>query len=505
MKPIVSAGLALAAALWQATPQRPPAFRSSVETVAVYATVRGSNGQLASDLRKDDFEVYDNGQRRDIVTFSNELQATTMSILLDRSGSMNGQMAQVTTAARAFAGKLLPGDRASLGSLSWECQALTADKAKLVAALDRGMPLDGGSPIWRALDRVMSTLDDEGGRRALLIFSDGQDNGMLSWASPPNIPMTPESCRSVDRLADVAPAQVVAHARQQGLLVYAVSVPAEKNPADDSNLKSIAKDSGGEAYVLKSNTDLTGAFTAIADELHHQYLIGFVPAVFDDKVHSIDVRVNRPGMTVRARKSYVASHAGASGPEADARTFAARPAWPEVTDADVEAAIRAGGEGRTLQASCSAASVFQSHVETSASVRVVAEGPVGRIMRAASDARAHHQPFPAALVTADMRAPVLVLAAEMKLPPATGEASTERPSPLTGLRLRGRGPTPITIRPTGFGELTRGGGLAPTGLGAVFAMADFKGLPGADVEVVLSSAAGSRSCRFSREDVAAIR
>jgi Ca-activated chloride channel family protein len=496
--------VALAAALWQATPQRPPAFRSSVETVAVYATVRGSQGQFASDLRQDDFEIYDNGQRRDIVAFSNELQPTTVSILLDRSGSMTNQMAQVTAAARAFVGKLLPGDRASLSSLSWDCQSLTADTSKLEAALDRGMLLDLGSPIWRAMDRVMSSLDAAGGRRAVLVFSDGQDTGFRSMVPTANVTMTPDSCRAADQLADVAPAQIIAHARQEGVLVYAVSVQGAPypgpSPGDDSDLKRIAKDSGGEAYVLKLDTDLTGAFTAIADELHHQYLLGFVPAVFDNKVHTIDVRVKRTGLTVRARKSYVASRVERSGPEADARAFAARPPWPEVATDEVQEAIRNGEAGRRLQASCTAADVFPSRVETRASVRVVAEGPIGRIMRAAGEARRRQQAFAASAVNDDMRAPVVAVTATLELAPDA------KPSPLTQLQLRGRGPNPIAIVPTGIRPAAP---ALPTGasggLSATFAMTDFKGLPGGDVEVVLSSAAGHRSCRFSRDDVAAIR
>jgi Ca-activated chloride channel family protein len=509
MKAAVIPVILTAAALWQA-PQRPPLFRSSVETVAVYATVRGSRGEFVSDLRQDDFEIYDNDQRREIVAFSNELQPTTVSILLDRSGSMRDQMAQVTAAAKAFVGKLLPGDRASLSSLQWDCQQLTADRAKLVAALDRGMQFDLGSPIWRALDRVMRSLDVEGGRRAVLIFSDGQDNGFRSLIPSANVAMTPDSCRGADQFADVAPAQVIAHARQEGWLVYAVSVqappPPGQRPIDDSDLKRIAKDSGGEAYQLRLDRDLTGAFTAIADELHHQYLIGFVPAVFDNKVHSIDVRIKQPGLTVRARKSYVASQVEPSGPEADARAFAARPSWSAVTPFEVQEAIGLGEGGRRLQASCAAADVFQSRIETRASVRVVAEGPLGRIMRAAGEARRRQEAFKASAITDDMRAPVVALTATLEWAPASGDPPGTKPSPLMALRVHGHGPSPITIDPAGGRPVA----LEPpsgtfSGLSATFAMTDFKGLPGHDVEVSVSSAAGTRSCRFSRDDVAAIR
>jgi len=52
---------------------------------------------------------------------------------------------------------------------------------------------------------------------------------------------------------------------------------------------------------------MTTTFTRVAQELHSQYLLGFSPGARDGKTHKLDVRVNKPGMTVRARKSYVAS------------------------------------------------------------------------------------------------------------------------------------------------------------------------------------------------------
>ena len=53
--------------------------------------------------------------------------------------------------------------------------------------------------------------------------------------------------------------------------------------------------------------DLASTFTRVAEELHTQYVIGFTPEVMDGKLHALQVRVKRPGMSARTRKSYVAS------------------------------------------------------------------------------------------------------------------------------------------------------------------------------------------------------
>jgi hypothetical protein len=79
--------------------QQSATFRSSVDTVAVYAAVRDASGQLARGLTQDDFEVLDNGARRDITVFSNAVQPITIALLIDRSGSIEGQASHVTAAA----------------------------------------------------------------------------------------------------------------------------------------------------------------------------------------------------------------------------------------------------------------------------------------------------------------------------------------------------------------------------------------------------------------------
>ena len=48
-------------------------------------------------------------------------------------------------------------------------------------------------------------------------------------------------------------------------------------------------------------------FTRVADELHHQYALGFTPTKLDGKMHTLDVRIAQPGLTARARKSYLAT------------------------------------------------------------------------------------------------------------------------------------------------------------------------------------------------------
>ena len=73
------------------------------------------------------------------------------------------------------------------------------------------------------------------------------------------------------------------------------------------DLRKISEETGGGYFELSQTADLAPTFSRVATELRSQYLVAFTPLALDGKVHKLEVRVNRPGMTVRARKSYLAA------------------------------------------------------------------------------------------------------------------------------------------------------------------------------------------------------
>ena len=81
----------------------------------------------------------------------------------------------------------------------------------------------------------------------------------------------------------------------------------------DRGLRSVAEETGGGYFELTKKDDLGPTFTRVAQELHSQYVLGFSPESLDGKVHKLDVKVKRAGLTVRGRKSYVAAPAVPTG------------------------------------------------------------------------------------------------------------------------------------------------------------------------------------------------
>ena len=74
----------------------------------------------------------------------------------------------------------------------------------------------------------------------------------------------------------------------------------------DPGLRDVALDTGGGYFQLHTTDALGETFARVADELHRQYLLGFTPVNLDGKVHTLEVRMRDPSLTVRARKTYVA-------------------------------------------------------------------------------------------------------------------------------------------------------------------------------------------------------
>ena len=292
-----------------ASPQVP--FRGATELVPIYATVTDNEGRLVPDLTKDDFEIRDDGTPQPIAVFSNEIQPITIIIMLDRSGSMMSHSDIVQHGAETLIGQLLPADRARVGDFSQRILIrpvnFISDRAELVNLLRTALQRDanGPSPIWTAIGRTVAALNTESGRRVALVFTDGHDEP------------GPGQQRT-----DFG--EVMRRALADEVMVYSIGVPATmprvygyvngrpigsgtQSEPPDKHLKELAEATGGGYLPFDWAQNLNETFARVADELHHQYVLGFKPQKLDGKTHAIDLRVTRKNLKVRARRSYIAS------------------------------------------------------------------------------------------------------------------------------------------------------------------------------------------------------
>ena len=313
---VIAASLVAAAgAQDQAQPQDQTVFRGGSELVRAYVTVTDRNGRLVTTLRQEDFEVRDEGKPQPITLFVNLPRAIKLIVLLDVSGSMQGNLPLLRAGTAELVKYLRPDDLARVGTFGKDVvisETFTRNARELVAALPSGIDPQAPTPLWRAIDKAIESFGRTAGsaegdaRHVVLVLSDGADSGMTNFR---------------DRF--VTQGDVIDRARRQDVMIYAVgmrsrgarSVPglgigglqaALSADLPDPQLARVAEETGGGYTEINFGDNLGLAFAQVAEELHSQYLLAYEPPRRDGKVHEIDIRVKQGGMKPRARKSYVA-------------------------------------------------------------------------------------------------------------------------------------------------------------------------------------------------------
>ena len=292
-----------------ATARQQPVFRGTGDVVRVFVTVTDRDGRLVTTLRQPDFEVRDDGKPQPITVFDNSPRPIRLIVMLDVSGSMDGNLPLLRAAADQLITRLQPRDAARLGTFGADITispSFTRDANELRRALPAAIARDAPTPLWRALDEAMSAFGDTGeDRRVVLVLSDGQDSGFIFGK------------RFISQV------EVIDRARDEEVMIYAIGLRSgtrQMQPgigpgglkdmltADlpDPRLARVAEETGGGYTEIRFGQDLAASFAAVVDELHSQYTLGFAPPKRDGKTHKVDVRVATGGMKARGRKSYVA-------------------------------------------------------------------------------------------------------------------------------------------------------------------------------------------------------
>jgi Ca-activated chloride channel family protein len=155
-----------------------------------------------------------------------------------------------------------------------------------MARLDTESPLVAGTAVWDSINAGLAVLEEERGRRVVLVLTDGDDNS-----------------------SEVDAAALASRARRDGIMVYAIGIRGGDGRLS-KGLRELALQTGGSFVELKGGDNLRAALQRVADELHNQYLLGFSLDALDGREHRLEVRAKRRGVTVRARRNYVASPAG---------------------------------------------------------------------------------------------------------------------------------------------------------------------------------------------------
>lgn len=292
-------------------------IRVDAGVVSVDVTVMDAAGHAITDLNRYDFEILDNGTPRPIQNFSPVQTPYHVVLMLDCSESTRDRLLLLVSAMARFADQLRPQDDAVIAAFGNDVELVMdwkADKQKRIDIPDS--PSCHGTNFYSALEWAEKKLRGVGGRRGVVVFSDGHDSNvarkdvMVDGLKMRRV-VPPSEDRDFQRVLKIA--------RESAAPFYFVAVDTDLNPGKDyggptpdlqqvrARMELLADQTGGRIVFPKEPKDVVPLFLQIGRELGISYSLAFAPPkTKDSKPHKIEIKVRGEDYKVQqSRNSYV--------------------------------------------------------------------------------------------------------------------------------------------------------------------------------------------------------
>jgi VWFA-related protein len=307
-------------------PRGDQVIQAHVDMVSLSIVVTDTNGNHVRDLKKDDFQVFEDGVSQEIAGFAAVEEPISVALTLDTSGSTEFQLDRIRQEGMRFIRYLRSDDSVAILSFADEVTLLEPFNIyhkKNPDALRKLKP--GGlsavyEAVWLSIEQVLNL---EFGRKALVFFSDGVDNRSETVTEEETLDLAHKTDATIycvyfntdtDRNKRMPP-------RIDPLRdISNLALPAQwppiripggrgKNPeyvAGREYMLKLAQYSGGILVDASRLENLGAAFGRIAQELRSQYSLGYYTKNLkqDGRLRKIEVRIKRPGFTAHTRQGY---------------------------------------------------------------------------------------------------------------------------------------------------------------------------------------------------------
>ena len=283
-------------------------FRSDTRLVVLHASVNDRKGKLLTNLDRDAFKVFENGQPQEVKVFKREDVPVSLGVIIDDSGSMMSKRSRVEAAALAMVRASNPQDEVFIVNFNDEAfldVPFTNDIRKMEQGLTR-IDSRGGTAMRDAIGMSLDYIKKEGKRdkKVLLVITDGNDNA---------------SGTSLEK--------IVARSNQSDVLVYAIGLFTEEEKREASKarraLNELTTATGGLAFYPKEVAEVQSLAVEVAHDIRNQYTIAYTPSIqaLDGSYRQIRVTVDAPGKpVVRTRTGYYATPDAASAMQPSSST-----------------------------------------------------------------------------------------------------------------------------------------------------------------------------------------
>lgn len=278
-----------------------PTFRVDVQLVRLLATVKDHLGKPVSNLKKDDFTLFDNGARQQIALFERHTsQPLSVGILIDISGStakdLKYEVDSVNRFLRALFKEGNSEDRAALYAFNWQVSqplGYSRNVGRFEAELKK-LKAEAGTSMYDAIYLASDDIQEREGRHVLIVVTDGGDT------------ISSKSYHEAMEAAHKADSVLYA------ILVMPITSNAGRNIGGENALTTMSETTGGKMFVPAAN-DLDDVFSEILRDLRTQYLIGFYPKnapLNKNRFHRIDLRTGDTNLRVVTRTGYYGDFEG---------------------------------------------------------------------------------------------------------------------------------------------------------------------------------------------------
>jgi Ca-activated chloride channel family protein len=260
-----------------------------VDLVELYTTVVDRRGRPVAGLKREDFQVAEEGTPQKIRRFDVvKDQPIYAGILLDTSASMSERLDEAVRGALGFFEKVItPKDRASVITFSGKpslAVRFTNNREVLAGGL-ANLTAEGTTALYDSIIYALYTFGGIKGKRAIVLLTDGMDEG--------------SRYKFTDALD---------YARRAGVTIYTVGIHLEPNETDvRAKLQRLALETGGRFFFIERTAELQKVYSAIEEDLRTQYLLAYESTQQGgdrEKFRTVEVKVGRPGLEARTMRGY---------------------------------------------------------------------------------------------------------------------------------------------------------------------------------------------------------
>jgi Ca-activated chloride channel family protein len=272
-------------------------FRSGVDLTTFAVTATDKKGNLVTDLTRDDFEILEDGKPQTIDYFAHgdgdSAPPMHLGLMLDASGSMHNDLKLAQGAAIKFLNMLPAAEDITLVDFDTQVRITRypqRDFARLVERI-RQRKAEGWTALYDALGTYLDGADSQGGRKVLVMYTDGGDSrSALSFS------------------------ETLTLLKASNVTVYAIGLVENTGSARahmQMTLRQLTEATGGQAFFPMAMKEVESAYEKVLAEIRGQYHLGYQSTnpARDGTWRKVEIRVKRPDVRIRSRKGYFGPYA----------------------------------------------------------------------------------------------------------------------------------------------------------------------------------------------------